>query len=388
MAQTVFVTEAQVKAAQMLVDRARALGREPDPATRQIAEARRGAPSTSRPGTVRFWEALDDAEREALRAVASWQTYAPGTRLMTEGERADHVVVILGGRAKVWVDENGQERILAVRGVGQLVGESGAFQPSLRSATVTALEMVWALAVRSDDFAAFVGNHPRVAGILHDQMYGRLTEGPPTSTAPSGENAGESPRRLERLSGENCTVLLTDVIEADHGRTESDRRVIREALWSIMAEALPGIPDVWKSDRGDGLLTVVPPGIPTAEVIGLLFKELPGAIERHNEGQPASPNLQLRLAINVGPVFGDAADLSGEAIVVAGRLLEAPYLKKAIANASGSLGIIVSPFIFETFIRPASLDAEASYRQTPIDIGESSTSAWMRVIAPNPAAGG
>ena len=105
MAETIFVTEAQVKAAQMLVDRDRAFGREPDPATRQIAEARPGHPvgrrGASPPGTVRFWEALDDAERQALRAVASWETYAPGTRLMIEGEKSDRVIVILGGRAKI-----------------------------------------------------------------------------------------------------------------------------------------------------------------------------------------------------------------------------------------------------------------------------------------------
>jgi CRP-like cAMP-binding protein len=111
MAETIFVTDAQVKAAQMLVDRDSALGREPDPATRKIAEARPGHSADSQPGSrgasrpaaVRFWEALDQAEREALRAVASWQTFAAGTRLMTEGEQADHVIVILGGRAKTGI---------------------------------------------------------------------------------------------------------------------------------------------------------------------------------------------------------------------------------------------------------------------------------------------
>ena len=42
MAETIFVTDAQVRAAQMLVDRDRALGRVPDPATQKIARARPG----------------------------------------------------------------------------------------------------------------------------------------------------------------------------------------------------------------------------------------------------------------------------------------------------------------------------------------------------------
>ncbi len=383
MAQTIVVTEAQVKAAQMLVDRDRALGREPDPATRRIAEARPGHPagsrSTSRPDTARFWEVLDDAEREALRSVASWETYPAGTRLVTEGDKADHVIVILGGRAKISVEKDGRERVVAVRGLGQLVGERAAFQVRVRSATVTALEMVWALAVRSEDFAAFLRHHPRVLGILDDQVYGRLTE----PSVRSGEDL--APRHLEVLNGENCTVLLSDVIEADHARTDSDRLLIREALWRMTTAAFPG---AWSFDRGDGLLTVVPPSTPTTEVMTRLLKELPGAIERHNRGHHVPANFQLQLAVNVGPVAGDATDVTGEAIDVASLLLEAPHFKKTIVNSSASLGIIISPFIYETFIRPGSdLNEVASYRETPVEIGESSTTAWMRVIPPNPAAG-
>lgn len=70
-----------------------------------------------------FWDALDPTEREALRSVATWRTFAAGGRIVEEGERADHVMVILGGRAKVVVDDNGTERVLALRGLGQLIGE-------------------------------------------------------------------------------------------------------------------------------------------------------------------------------------------------------------------------------------------------------------------------
>ena len=412
MAETIFVTDAQVRAAQMLVERDRALGREPDPATRKIAEARPGhsvdsqleSRGASRSAAVRFWEALDPAEREALRAVASWQTFTPGAKLMTEGERADHLVVILGGRAKVSVDENGRERVLAVRGLGQLVGERAAFRTGVRSATVTALEMVWALVVRSEDFAVFVRDHPRVLDIVHDQIYDRLTEEPTeygsaeesrdhlrvraadsvaTADRSGGDLAAERPpHRLEVLNGENCTVLLSDVIEADHLRTESDRMLIREALLNMTAAALQGIPDVWTLDRGDGLLTVLPPSISTAEVMSRLPRELPATIEGYNRSKHTSAQLQLQLAVNVGPVLGDAANVSGEAIFVAMRLLEAPHFKKAIVNSAASVGIIISPFVYETFIAPSSdLSEVASYTQVPVEIRGSSTAAWMKVIA-------
>jgi len=85
---------------------------------------------------------------------------------MQEGNHADYVMVILGGHAKICVHENGRERVLAVRGLGQLVGERGALQMSVRSATVVALEMVWALVVETKDFAAFITAHPRVLAVV------------------------------------------------------------------------------------------------------------------------------------------------------------------------------------------------------------------------------
>ena len=121
----------------------------PDPRPRQEQaaprEARRKRPADS------FWDVLDPTEREALRAVASLRTFAAGARLMEEGGRADHVLVILGGQAKICVDENGTERVLAIRGLGQLVGERAALEISVRSATVIALDMIWALVVQTKD---------------------------------------------------------------------------------------------------------------------------------------------------------------------------------------------------------------------------------------------
>jgi CRP-like cAMP-binding protein len=394
----IFVTDAQVMAAQMLVDRDRTLGREPDPATRKIAEARPGysagnhpwSGGASRPAAVRFWEALDSAEREALRTVASWQTFAPGATLMTEGEEADLVIVIFGGRTKVSTDEGGRERVLAVRGLGEVVGERAALQAGVRSATVTALDMVWALVVPSEDFVGFVRDHPRVLDILQDQIYHQLA-GKPATIATTKQSGGDRtaerpPHGLDVLNGENCTVFLSDVVRfAANTRSDSDRVLIRDALFRMTAEALQGIAGVWTLDRTDGLLTVLPPSISTEEGVTRLLKELPAAIERHNRSQRASARFQLRLAINVGPVFGDAARVYGEAITVASRLLEAPSFEQTFAGSAASLGIVISPFVYETFIRPGpDLSEVASYIQVPVEVRGSSTTAWMKVVSRDP----
>jgi CRP-like cAMP-binding protein len=331
-------------------------------------------------GSVVFWEALDPIEREAFRSVSFPRTFAAGATLIQEGDRADHVIVILNGRTKICVEENGRERVLAERGPGQLVGERGALQVSVRSASVIAMETVQALVVRTTDFAAFISAHPAVLKIVESQLYDRLTEDPADSAEPSGILSGRPAQRLQSLSGENCTVLLSDVVGfGARTRTDEDRRLIREALFSITHAVLQGIPDVWSwDDRGDGLLTVVPPSVPTNQVIEHLHRELPAALDEHNRAYHGSARIQLRVAVNVGPVASDSMGVSGEAIIVTARLVEAPQFKMTMDASGASLGVIVSTFIYETVIKHGR--DLTGYSQVQVDVKETSVAAWLKVF--------
>jgi CRP-like cAMP-binding protein len=351
------------------------------------AESRRKMPVEQEPAPVSFWEALDPTEREALRSVASWGTFAAGARIMQEGDRADHVMVILGGRAKICVNENGRERVLAVRGLGQLVGERGALQVSVRSATVVALEMVWALVVETKDFAAFITAHRRVLAIVQEQCEDRGTGA--TSdllTEPDQPRQTYATSQLGRwrqpLNGENCTVCLSDVVEfGARARTDLDRLAIRKALSAMTETALWGIPGVWSEDRGDGLLTVIPPAVSTGLVLQRLLGEMPTTLEAHNRAHRASARFQLRLAVNVGPVVSDAVGVSGEAIIVVARLIEALGFKTAIAQSMAGFGVIVSPFVYETVIRHGADAGEvARFSPVSVEVKESRTTAWMRLF--------
>ena len=375
---------------------------------------------SARPGpdqrlpAVSFWDDLDPIEREALRAMASLRTFAAGAKIMQEGERADYVMVILGGRVKICTDENGAERVLAIRGLGQLVGERGALEVSVRSATVVALDLIWALVVQTKDFATFLSAHPRVLAILQSQVDQRRFQEPTLNEgdyAPGSSRTGSAsstaaavgapgrgpvsgyPRRGPRpLNGENCTVFLTDVVRfGARTRTDTDRRLIRDALFSMTEAALEDMGDVGSEDRGDGFLTVVPPDVSTARVMDLLLNRLLIGLEMHNSTARVSARFQLRLAVNVGPVVSDAAGVTGEAIIVAARLVEAPEFKKAVEGSTASLGVIASPFVYETVIRHG---RDPDYTQVPVEVKESNTAAWMKLfgrlmsppLAPHPGA--
>lgn len=103
-------------------------------------------------------------------------------------------------------------------------------------------------------------------------------------------------------------------------------------------------------DRGDGLLIVVPPSIPTAQALQYLLIALPIALKRHNSTYAAGVRVQLRVALDVGPVTSDPLGVSGQVIINAARLLEAPALKSAAAVSRASPGIIVSDFIYQSAV--------------------------------------
>jgi hypothetical protein len=127
---------------------------------------------------------------------------------------------------------------------------------------------------------------------------------------------------------------------------------------------------------------VVPPDASTARVLDQLTKELPGALERYNSTQAESARFKLRLAVNVGPVVSHMGGVSGEAIIVAARLVDAPSFKRALSESNASLGVIASPFVYETIVRHDSDPREvASYIKVPVEVKETSTTAWMRLFA-------
>lgn len=346
---------------------------------------------------ISFWTQLNQVEREAFRSVARPVKFAIGDRLMQEGEPADFVIVILQGHTKICVDENGWERNLAERGPGDLVGEGG-MQRDVRSASVIAMEPVYGLMANTDDFRNYANSHPRVLDIVASHLNDRIIESPAvdrghyrlsassavneirgTDTTWSGARVPADRVQPPPLSGQNCTILLTDVIAfGSPARNDEDRRTIREALFGMTRMMLQGIPDVRSDDRGDGLLTIVPPGIPTANVMERLVEQLLPALTRNNSVARDSARFQLRAAVSVGPVTSDSMGISGEAIIIAARLVDAPIFKEAVVETAADLGIIVSSFVYETVIRHNR--SLADYYPVQVSVKSFSNPAWVRLF--------
>ncbi len=133
-------------------------------------------------GAVNFWSVLNPTERRAFESAAYVQTFPAGTALTREGEPAGEVMVILDGWTKICLEEEGQERVIAERGPGDLIGEAATAPGKVRSATVIALVTVRALVMPTAAYGAFVNEHPGVPDLVKKQIYDRLIDRPDPTT--------------------------------------------------------------------------------------------------------------------------------------------------------------------------------------------------------------
>jgi hypothetical protein len=187
-----------------------------------------------------------------------------------------------------------------------------------------------------------------------------------------------------RLIGQNCTIVATDVVSFGAcARTDEDRLVIRAATTAMTEAAFDA---VWSEcglqDCGDGLVVVIPPDTTTAEVVAKLLTALPAALEQHNAAQRPGARVQLRVAIDVGPVFEDANGLSGDAIIATTRMLNAPQFKEAVADDAPALGMITSSFVFHSAIRNGGLLRDDSWTPLEATVKERRLTAWYHLVHP------
>ncbi|WP_405143064.1 Crp/Fnr family transcriptional regulator [Sphaerisporangium sp. NBC_01403] len=100
-----------------------------------------------------------------LARLGTAEVYHPGETLLRQGETADRVLLLTGGRVKVsLVDSAGNAILLAIRGPGQVLGEIALLDGASRSATVTAIDTCEARSVAIDPFV----RHIRSLGLEAD----------------------------------------------------------------------------------------------------------------------------------------------------------------------------------------------------------------------------
>ena len=208
------------------------------------------------------------------------------------------------------------------------------------------------------------------------------------------ETPDRPPENLGRpaWSSLNCSVLYTDVAGFSAPvRTEADRQVVRDLLYDLLRAAFEESGVSWAAcyheDRGDGVLVIVPPGVPTRAVADPLLALLAAELRRHNRRAAAPVRIQLRAALHVGPVSRDAEGVNGDVIIHTARMLDAPPLREALRTADADLAFMASAHVYETALSSdTGLLDPVTFTQVSFQVKESRITAWMHVAGSRPGA--
>jgi CRP/FNR family transcriptional regulator, cyclic AMP receptor protein len=104
-----------------------------------------------------FWTLLSRGEQDTLSGLGMHRDYSPGATLCLEDDPNTHVFILLAGWVKVFsATKDGHEIVLALRGDGDIVGETGGETTGRRNATIQAIGKVRALTVPYEKFSSFL----------------------------------------------------------------------------------------------------------------------------------------------------------------------------------------------------------------------------------------
>ncbi len=185
------------------------------------------------------------------------------------------------------------------------------------------------------------------------------------------------------ISGQVCPMLAVDI--AEFTRADRDDEVqlqLRISFYGILREALGGSGMPWDQcqheDRGDGVVVIVPPGLPAQPIIDSLPERLRCLIRRHNRFSYESVRMQLRVAANIGPVYGDEHGFSGDDVTLLCRMLDAQPLRRALSESGSEVALIISDYVYDKFVlRRQSLACPSPFRRVRTQVKRTPVHAWM-----------
>jgi len=237
------------------------------------------------------------------------------------------------------------------------------------------------------------------AGLRLDTGLAAITQGnppknPPRTADDSGEpqilpepvNNPTSPQvRFGGTREQHCVLFAVDVAGfTNHGRDDDIQLYLRRSLYAILTHAFEaselGWADCQHEDHGDGVLVIIPAGVPSATVIDPLLDRLRDGLRRHNRVSTDAAGIRLRVAIHSGQVHRDEHCVTGAAVTHLFRLLDAPVLKEALAKSTGDLALIVSDHFYDTVIRnaPGMIDPE-TFQPAKVRVKETRARGWLHV---------
>ncbi|OLF17046.1 ATP-binding protein [Actinophytocola xanthii] len=178
------------------------------------------------------------------------------------------------------------------------------------------------------------------------------------------------------------TIVVVDIENfGDPRRTSRHQLAMRDGLYTVVPQAIEdsGVPwaDCDHEDRGDGMVVLVPGHLPKTFLVDVMPGALVAGVLAYNRTHAAAEQLRLRLALHAGEVTYDDHGVTGAAVTLTFRLVDAAPLRTALAESPGVLAMITSGWFFEEVVRQSHHTDPATFRPVPVEVKKTSTTGWL-----------
>src|ERR1700687_5913985 len=166
--------------------------------------------------SVPLFAGLSDSEITLVAKSSRRVKYPKKSIVFQEGDAGDFLLVILEGRVKVMLlEDGGQETIVAILERPGFLGEVALLDEAPRSATVMTLANTEFLQITRAPFLALIKDHPAIAMKVMNHLAGALRE------------ANEQIRTLAMFDAYGRVVRCLLGVARKHGQADGTRMLIR-----------------------------------------------------------------------------------------------------------------------------------------------------------------
>jgi tetratricopeptide (TPR) repeat protein len=180
-------------------------------------------------------------------------------------------------------------------------------------------------------------------------------------------------------------VLAFDIEEyGRQDRNDSIRGALRHRLHGHLDAAMrhAGIapPDRSVTDLGDGALLLLKPHISKRRLLDTMLPRLAVDLAADNARAGEREQLRLRAVVHAGELIHDRTGAYGQDLNHAFRLLDAPVLRRRLAEVGASLAVIVSQAIYDGIVRHGHKGIDpAVFTRVTVAVKETRATAWIWV---------
>jgi serine phosphatase RsbU (regulator of sigma subunit) len=184
-----------------------------------------------------IFKGLDDRTLDTLRELAEMRTYPPQTVLCHQGAVEHTFYVIVEGRVAIAQElEDGQERLLSVRGPRQYFGELGLLDDTPRMANCITITTVTVLEITEKVFQSVLENSPPVAYAIMRSVLEMLRNNDKLAIA---DLVGKNQQLQEAY--QELQEAQEELVEME--RLERELEIAAEVQRTLLPDNLPVLPD-------------------------------------------------------------------------------------------------------------------------------------------------